>query len=66
MFIIGEIREFATGCMMSVAVDGFTPGSYQAKMQTEQRVWDGERWVSIFETSPRLSEYYDSQYKLRA
>lgn len=40
-FAVGEVREFATGAFESVEV---APGTYAAKMQTVQRMWDGNRW----------------------
>lgn len=41
---IGEVREFATGCLISKET---APGVCQAVMQTEQRVWDGNQWCAL-------------------
>jgi len=43
---LGEVREFATGMLVSGAVNG-APGCHQALMQTEQRIWDGSRWLAL-------------------
>lgn len=64
MFVVGEVRDFATGVMECV------PSSYNgavgiARMQTEQRIWDGERWTRIHEASPPVSEYFQAQIHSR-
>jgi hypothetical protein len=44
-FAVGEVREFATGVMEAVPHPGLS-GVWTAKMQTIQKIWDGERWLA--------------------
>ena len=65
MFVVGEVRDFATGVMVCDAPYYNAPAGV-ARMQTEQRIWDGEKWAPLtFATiaTEELSEYYD---KLRS
>jgi hypothetical protein len=47
-FAVGEVREFATGMMVSEQYPGH-PGVNYARMQTEQRIWSGEQWLAVNE-----------------
>lgn len=40
---IGEVRDFATGCL-TTGPHSHIPGVYVARMETEQRIWTGDRW----------------------
>jgi hypothetical protein len=45
---IGEVREFATGFIVSVSPLG-GPGFSEARMQTVQKIWTGERCAAAHE-----------------
>lgn len=62
-FAVGEVREFATGFMVAVAADGFSPGSFTAKMQTVQKLWNGEAWVEV--NDPAAGDVMHGIYEAR-
>jgi hypothetical protein len=47
-FVVGEVREFATGMLTCESYPG-GPGTSYARMQTEQRIWSGEQWLAVNE-----------------